>query len=191
MKIEQLVAEHKKGVKAKIYNKKPLPHIGPEAIKKSEQKKKKPSQEVSEESKLYKHHQELRKKSGLPDPSEYKRKAAEKQKEIDALNKEIEDDKKKVDEMNEAEMGKIVDYKPGQTATLNTGPGMTTILDLKKNPTSLTKDPATGKLKLMGPTAQGATSATSTQASTIKPGDAVEIGKVESISNILRLSGLL
>jgi hypothetical protein len=93
-------------------------------------------------------------------------------------------------EVTEAEMAKIVDYKPGQTATLNTGPGMTTIVDLKKNPTSLTKDPATGKLKLMGPQAQGTPAATSTQASTIKPGDAVEIGKVESISDILRLSGL-
>jgi hypothetical protein len=35
--------------------------------------------------KLYKKHQELRKKSGLPDPSEYKKKAAEKQKEIDDM----------------------------------------------------------------------------------------------------------
>jgi hypothetical protein len=35
--------------------------------------------------KLYKKHQELRKKSGLPDPEEYKKKAAEKQKEIDDM----------------------------------------------------------------------------------------------------------
>ena len=87
-------------------------------------------------------------------------------------------------------MAKVIDYKPGQTATLNTGPGMTTIVDLKKNPTSLTKDPATGKLKLVGPQAQGTPGATSTQASTIKPGDAVEIGKVESLQDIRRLSGL-
>ena len=69
MKIEQLVAEHKKGVRAKIYNKKPTTHAGPEVAKKPEHDKKK-SQAVSEESKLYKHHQELRKKRGLPDPSE-------------------------------------------------------------------------------------------------------------------------
>ena len=91
-------------------------------------------------------------------------------------------------DVKEAEMGKIVDYKPGQTATLNTGPGMTTILDLKKNPTSLTKDPATGKLKLMGPQATGTSSATATTQPTIKAGDAVEIGK--TTEDILRLAGL-
>ena len=171
--------------------------------------------------KLYKKHQELRKKSGLPDPSEYKKKAAEKQKEIDDMKeakqpeatkprnfvaknaktagagahkdakkaaKEVRGQKHKNKEIAEAEMGKIVDYKPVQTATLNTGPGMTTILDLKKNPTSLTKDPTTGKLKLLGPQAQGTPASTSTQASTIKPGDAVEIGKVTE--DILRLAGL-
>jgi hypothetical protein len=66
---------------------------------------------------------------------------------------------------------------------------MTTIVDLKKNPTSLTKDPATGKLKLMGPQATGAQSATATAQPTIKAGDAVEIGKVESLQDIRRLSG--
>ena len=137
--------------------------------------------EGSVQDKLYKKHQELRKKSGLPDPEHYKKLGQQKQKEIDDMKKSS---------IKEVEMGKIVDYKPGQTATLNTGPGMTTILDLKKNPTSLTKDPATGKLKLMGPQAQGTSGATATQASTIKPGDSVEIGKVESLSNILRLSGL-
>jgi hypothetical protein len=137
--------------------------------------------EGSVQDKLYKKHQELRKKSGLPDPEHYKKLGQQKQKEIDDMKKS---------NIKEVEMGKIVDYKPGQTATLNTGPGMTTILDLKKNPTSLTKDPATGKLKLMGPQAQGTLGATATQTSTIKPGDSVEIGKVESLSNILRLSGL-
>lgn len=39
----------------------------------------------SAQEKLYKKHQELRKKSGLPDPSEYKKRAAEKQKEIDDM----------------------------------------------------------------------------------------------------------
>jgi hypothetical protein len=115
---------------------------------------------------------------------------AGKHKDAKKAAKEVRGQKHKNKELAEAEMAKIVDYKPGQTATLNTGPGMTTIVDLKKNPTSLTKDPATGKLKLMGPQAQGTPAATSTQASTIKPGDAVEIGKVESISDILRLSGL-
>ena len=91
-------------------------------------------------------------------------------------------------DVKEAEMGKIIDYKPGLTATLNTGPGMTTILDLKKNPTSLSKDPATGKLKLVGPQAQGTPAQQSTQQSTIKTGDAVEIGK--TTEDLLRLAGL-
>ena len=174
--------------------------------------------------KLYKKHQELRKKSGLPDPEEYKKKAAEKQKENDDMKqpkqpeapkprnfvaknaktagagahkdakkaaKEVRGQKHKNKELAEAEMGKVIDYKPGQTATLSTGPGMTTIVDLKKNPTSLTKDPSTGKLKLIGPQATGTPGAQSTQPSTIKSGDAVEIGKVESIQDIRRLSGLI
>jgi len=107
---------------------------------------------------------------------------------LDDYIEEIEAEMEPDDEVKEAEMGKIIDYKPGQTATLNTGPGMTTILDLKKNPTSLTKDPATGKLKLVGPQAQGTPSATSTQPSTIKAGDAVEIGK--TTEDLLRLAGL-
>lgn len=109
---------------------------------------------------------------------------------LDDYIEELEAETDQDADVKEAEMGKIVDYKPGQTATLNTGPGMTTIVDLKKNPTSLTKDPATGKLKLMGPQATGTQSATATAQPTIKAGDAVEIGKVESIQDIRRLSGL-
>ena len=109
---------------------------------------------------------------------------------LDDYVEEIEAETDQDADVKEAEMGKIVDYKPGQTATLNTGPGMTTILDLKKNPTSLTKDPATGKLKLMGPQATGTQTTTATAQPTIKAGDAVEIGKVESIQDIRRLSGL-
>jgi hypothetical protein len=40
MKVKQIVSEHKKGVKAKIYAKKPKPLIGAEAQKKSEEKRK-------------------------------------------------------------------------------------------------------------------------------------------------------
>ncbi len=175
----------------------------------------------SAQEKLYKKHQELRKKSGLPDPKEYKKNIEKKQKEIDDMKEAkqpeapkprnfvaknaktvgagkhkdakkaantVRGQKHKNKEIAEAEMGKIIDYKPGQTATLNTGPGMTTILDLKKNPTSLTKDPATGKLKLVGPQAQGAPAQQSTQQSTIKAGDQVEIGK--TTEDLLRLAGL-
>jgi hypothetical protein len=41
----------------------------------------------------------------------------------------------------------------------------------------------------MGPQATGAQSATATAQPTIKAGDAVEIGKVESLQDIRRLSG--
>jgi hypothetical protein len=187
--------EHKKGVKAKIYNKKPVPLVGPEALKKKEQQKKSAASTekklpeafkmppMSAQEKLYKKHQEIRKKRGAPDPEYYKKLGQQKQKEIDDMKKS---------DVSEAEMGKIVDYKPGQTATLASGPGMTTIIDLKKNPTSLTKDPSTGKLKLMGPQATGTPAATATQPSTIKAGDAVEISKedVDFQKNILDMKRL-
>ena len=51
--------------------------------------------------KMYRKHQELRKKSGLPDPSHYKNLAAQKQKEIDDLRKE---DVEMLDEMPESSM---------------------------------------------------------------------------------------
>jgi len=51
--------------------------------------------------KMYRKHQELRKKSGLPDPDHYKKLAAQKQKEIDDLRKE---DVEMLDEMPESSM---------------------------------------------------------------------------------------
>jgi hypothetical protein len=108
---------------------------------------------------------------------------------LDDYIEEIEAEMEPDDDVKEAEMGKVIDYKPGQTATINTGPGMTTILDLKKNPTSLTKDPASGKLKLVS-TPQTTSQPSATAQSTVKAGDPVEIGKVESIQDILKLSGL-
>ena len=49
----------------------------------------------SVQDRLYRQHQELRKKRGLPDPSHYKKMAAQKTAEIETLHKEIEADKKK------------------------------------------------------------------------------------------------
>ena len=320
MKIEQLLTEHKKGVKAVKYTKKPTPLVGPEAQKKKAKAKTAPpktelqkhsklatkleakrpdrplpktdlkvgddvvadtskedypgghkerrgkvtrvgekgvhiktddndehewhpykivkkhsvaegkikinikKQPETAQEKLYKKHQELRKKSGLPDPEEYKKKAAEKQKEIDDMKeakqpeapkprnfvaknaktagagahkdakkaaKEVRGQKHKNKEMAENAMGKVVDYKPGVSATIDTGPGMTTMLDLKKNPTSLTKDPQTGKLKQMPGTAATAQPSATTQ-STVKPGDQVEMPKTNTMAaeDILRLAGL-
>jgi hypothetical protein len=51
--------------------------------------------ETSVQDKLHQQHQELRKKRGLPDPSYYKKLAAQKQAEIDALRAEIAADQAK------------------------------------------------------------------------------------------------
>jgi predicted RNA binding protein YcfA (HicA-like mRNA interferase family) len=51
--------------------------------------------------KMYRKHQELRKKRGAPDPEEYKKMAAQKQKEIDALRNE---EAEQLDEMPESSM---------------------------------------------------------------------------------------
>jgi hypothetical protein len=51
--------------------------------------------ETSVQDKLHQHHQELRKQRGLPDPSYYKKLAAQKQAEIDALRAEIAADQAK------------------------------------------------------------------------------------------------
>ena len=51
--------------------------------------------------KMYRKHQELRKKRGAPDPEEYKKMAAQKQKEIDALRNE---ETEQLDEMPESSM---------------------------------------------------------------------------------------
>ena len=106
---------------------------------------------------------------------------------LDDYIEDIEATMEPEDDVKEAEMGKVIDYKPGQTATIDTGPGMTTVLDLKKNPTSLTKNPDTGKLQLVSTPKTTAQPSATTQ-STVKPGDAVEIGK--TTEDLLRLAGL-
>jgi len=57
-----------------------------DALKSAQEAFKMPKETAAE--KAYRRHQELRKKSGLPDPEEYKKRIAQKQKEIDALRKE-------------------------------------------------------------------------------------------------------
>lgn len=115
---------------------------------------------------------------------------AGKHKDAKKATKEVRGQKHKNKEMAEMTMGKVVDYKPGVSATIDTGPGMTTMLDLKKNPTSLTKDPKTGKLQLVPNTATTAQPSATTQ-STVKPGDQVEMPKTTTAAeDILRLAGL-
>jgi len=247
MKVEQLLTEHKKGVKAVKYAKKPQPVVGPEAQKKKAKAKSAPPKtELEKHSKLkttlegkeklsaqekfkrgvkragydmdagakriedllakQKKEREQREKQEkdmkeakqpeAPKPRNFVAKNAKtvgagKHKDAKKATKEVRGQKHKNKEMAEAAMGKVVDYKPGVSATIDTGPGMTTMLDLKKNPTSLTKDPSTGKLKLMPGTAATAQPSATTQ-STVKPGDQVEMPKTNTMAaeDILRLAGL-
>lgn len=63
---------------------------------------------------------------------------------------------------------KIKRIKPGSEAEIDNGDGTSTIIDLKKNPSALSKS-SDGKIKLMKPGTQGVDPAT-----IIKPGDKVE-----------------
>ena len=93
--------------------------------------------------------------------------------------------------------GKIADYKPGQSASIETSPGMTTTIDLKKNPTALAKD-ATGKLTLVTkPQTPGQQQPQ--QGPDIKPGADIEIAAEDSdnanqepeyVIQLKRLAGL-
>lgn len=96
----------------------------------------------------------------------------------------IEDDYGSVDE-EAATTGKITDLKPGQSATIQTAPGVSTTVDLKANPTALAKD-ETGKLKLV--TTPPAGTASTNEPELPKAGDEVKIG--ESLSALRKLSGL-
>jgi hypothetical protein len=83
--------------------------------------------------------------------------------------------------LGELNSAKITAIKPGDSATVDTGQGITTTVDLKKNPTALMKDPESGKLKLTtNPTATNASPEQGGQEkSEIKPGDEIEIAAQE------------
>ena len=89
-------------------------------------------------------------------------------------------------QVHEAE-GQITDFKPGQSATIKSNNGVTTTVDLKTNPTALTKDPS-GKLKLVT-NPQPNTTAVPQQPQTPKPGDKVELS-TESVDRLLQLAGM-
>lgn len=66
---------------------------------------------------------------------------------------------------------KVTKVMPNQSAEIDHGDGTKTVVDLKKNPQALAKDPSTGKLKLnKQPTKPG-----QADKATIKPGDEVEL----------------
>jgi hypothetical protein len=116
-----------------------------------------------------------------------------------SVNGDFDDDEDNFDytdySMRKGEMGensinaKVTDFKPGQTATISapTGqPGVTDTktIDLKQNPTALTKDPQTGKLKLtLDPSKDAATTAPQQQ-DVPKSGDDVEIDDIKKLSGL-------
>ena len=75
----------------------------------------------------------------------------------------------RIDEITKA---KIDTVRPGVEATVDNGDGTKTVVDLKKNPNALVKDPTTKKIKLnKKPQSGTATDPTKTP----KPGDSVEV----------------
>lgn len=74
--------------------------------------------------------------------------------------------------INEVTQGTISTVRPGQSAEIDHGDGTKTVVDLKKNPSALQKDPATGKVKLNKKPAQGQRP---DPKETPKPGDDVEM----------------
>lgn len=76
----------------------------------------------------------------------------------------------KMQEILEAQPAKISKLKPGAEAEIDHGDGTKTVVDLKKNPSALTKDP-TGGVKLNKKPTPGKKD----PATIIKPGDEVEV----------------
>jgi len=75
----------------------------------------------------------------------------------------------RIDEITTAKIDKV---KPGVEATVDNGDGTKTVVDLKKNPNALVKDPATKKIKL---NKKPQTGTATDPAKTPKPGDSVEV----------------
>lgn len=69
---------------------------------------------------------------------------------------------------------KVTKVMPNQSAEIDHGDGTKTLVDLKKNPQALAKDPETGKVKLSTQQAKPGQQSTTSQ-STVKPGDKVEL----------------
>jgi len=72
----------------------------------------------------------------------------------------------------ELQQNKVTNVRPGQSAEIDHGDGTKTVVDLKKNPNALSKDPASGKVQMKKSNSAGGTNKPQ---ATIKPGDQVEI----------------
>jgi hypothetical protein len=75
--------------------------------------------------------------------------------------------------ITEITQGKISNMQPGNSAEIDHGDGTKTVVDLKKNPAALQKDPATGKVKLNKKAQPGKVD----PSKVVKPGDDVEMGE--------------
>lgn len=73
--------------------------------------------------------------------------------------------------INEITQSKISAIKPGNSATVDHGDGTKTVVDLKKNPNALVKDPTTKKIKLQKKPKMGTKA---DPAELIRPGDQVD-----------------
>jgi hypothetical protein len=69
---------------------------------------------------------------------------------------------------------KVTKVMPNQSAEVDHGDGTKTVVDLKKNPQALAKDPETGKVKLNKQPQKPGQSNMSKQNTAVKPGDKVE-----------------
>ena len=71
---------------------------------------------------------------------------------------------------------RVTKVMPNQSAEVDHGDGTKTVVDLKKNPQALAKDPESGKIKLSTQQQKPGQAATPNKQSTVvKPGDKVEL----------------
>jgi hypothetical protein len=82
---------------------------------------------------------------------------------------------------------KVTKVMPNQSAEVDHGDGTKTVVDLKKNPQALAKDPATGKVKLSTQPQKPGQPTMSKQDTIVKPGDKVELETEASISPTAQL----
>lgn len=90
---------------------------------------------------------------------------------------------------------KVTKVMPNQSAEVDHGDGTKTVVDLKKNPQALAKDPATGKIKLSTQQQKPGQAASNKQNTAVKPGDKVELDddvneSFDELARVLELSGL-
>jgi hypothetical protein len=82
---------------------------------------------------------------------------------------------------------KVTKVMPNQSAEVDHGDGTKTVVDLKKNPQALAKDPESGKVTLNKQPKKPGQSTMSKQDMSVKPGDKVEIDNEATLSPTAQL----